>query len=171
MGLMTKGAIPMIPGTFSIFAITSRYSGKSLEYLRTRTCAFTPRTFSRNSDLNPPVTLNTVESAVVPRATPVIANAVPTEMNARLRERMYRIARSNGNPIVCPVSGRFRVRGPYQRPSAAPSRPLPAGVIAPDLGTVPPKTRSKLMRGPAVDGGYGQPRNRFTPGVGRRGGE
>ena len=78
----------MTPGTLCIFFITSRYSGKSLEYLRTKTCAFTPRTFSRNCARNPSVTLSTVESAVVPSAIPMIANAVPTEMKARLRERM-----------------------------------------------------------------------------------
>ena len=42
IGLMTNGATPTTPGTPSIFFITSRYSRKSIEYLRTRTCALTP---------------------------------------------------------------------------------------------------------------------------------
>ena len=47
-----------------------------------------------------PVTLSTVAKAIVPSATPMTANAVPTEMNARFRDRMYRRASSSAKPIV-----------------------------------------------------------------------
>ena len=85
---MTKGATPTTPGTVCTFSMTLRYSRKSLEYLRTRTCALTPSTFSRNSARKPPVTLMTVDSAAAPSATPKIANMVPTDTNARFFERM-----------------------------------------------------------------------------------
>ena len=80
---MLNGAIPRTPRTSFIFSMTVRYSRKSVEYLRTSTWAFTPRTFSRNSFWKPPVTLMTVASAATPSVTPRMANAVPTEMAAR----------------------------------------------------------------------------------------
>ncbi len=88
IGLMTNGAMPITPGTFFISAMIFRYSRKSLEYFSTSTWALTPRTLSRNSSRKPPVTLITVASAATPKATPMIANIVPTDTNARLRERM-----------------------------------------------------------------------------------
>jgi hypothetical protein len=86
IGLMLKGATPTIPLMLRAFSMTARYSRKSVEYLRTRTWALTPSTFSRNTAWNPPVTLMAVASAETPRITPATAKNVLTEMLARLRE-------------------------------------------------------------------------------------
>jgi hypothetical protein len=91
-----KGAVPTTPGTFSTCSMIERYSRKSVEYLRTRTWALTPSTFSRNCAWKPPVTLITVARAATPSVTPRMAKAVPTEMNARFLERRYRSATSSG---------------------------------------------------------------------------
>ncbi len=99
IGLITNGEAPKTSGSFSTLAITSRYSRNSLAYFRTSTCALTPSTFSRNCSRKPPVTPNTVTSAVVPSATPSMASSVPTETMARLREPMYRRARDSGKPM------------------------------------------------------------------------
>ena len=88
IGLITNGATPITPGTFFISFMIFRYSRKSLEYFRTRTWAFTPSTLLRNSSRNPPVTLITVASAATPSDTPMMANIVPTDTKARLRDRM-----------------------------------------------------------------------------------
>ena len=88
IGLMLNGAVPMTPGTLATCSMIERYSRKSVEYFSTSTCAFTPSTLSRNCFWKPPVTLMTVASAATPSATPRIANAVPSEMNARFFEPM-----------------------------------------------------------------------------------
>ena len=83
IGLMMNGATPMTPFAVAAFFITSRYSLKSMEYLRTRTCALTPSTFSRNCSSKPPVTLRTMASPATPSVTPRMAKAVLTETNVR----------------------------------------------------------------------------------------
>ncbi len=88
IGSMTNGAMPTTPGTSFICCITWRYSRKSVEYLRIRTWAFTPRTFLRNSARKPPVTLITVASAATPKATPMTANIVPTDTKPLFLDRM-----------------------------------------------------------------------------------
>ncbi len=84
--------------------ITSRYSWKSTEYLSTSTCAFTPSTFSRNCSWKPPVTLITIESAATPSITPSVANAVPTETDARFFDPRYRSASLRGNSMSLPIT-------------------------------------------------------------------
>ena len=86
IGLMTNGATPVTCGTPWTFFITSRYSRKSIEYLSTRTCALTPRTFSRNCSWKPPVTLMTMVRAATPSRTPPTARAVLMETMFRFLE-------------------------------------------------------------------------------------
>ncbi len=81
------GYSTLIPSTSFM---TSRYSWKSTEYLRTSTWALTPKNLLPKLCWNPPVTLITIESADTPRMTPSVANAVPTDTEARFFEPRYR---------------------------------------------------------------------------------
>src|SRR5271165_1715374 len=78
----------------------SRYSRKSIEYFKTSTCAFTPRTFSRNCSRNPPVTLIAMVNAATPSVTPPTARAVLIEIMLRFFDLRYRSAIESGKPIL-----------------------------------------------------------------------